>query len=187
LPRFTIDPKHSEIGFAVRHMMVSTVRGRFTEFDADIDIDEEQPERSRALARIRAASLTTGDDERDTHLRSADFFDVEQYPEMTYRSSRTTKTGADSFELEGDLTIRGVTRPVTLRGEFTQPVTDPWGGRRVGFTLSGEIDREEFGLRWNMALEAGGMLVGRTVKLNLELEVVETAPAEREAVGAARS
>lgn len=170
-----LDPTHSEIGFSVRHMMVSKVRGRFNEHDVTVHLDPDQPERSRVDATIKTASLTTGDDGRDTHLRSADFFDVERYPEITFRTQRVEPKGDDKFRLEGELTIRDVTHTVVLDGEYSGPAKDPWGNQRVGFSLTGEVDREEFGLTWNQALETGGVLVGQKVKLNIEAQVLQPA------------
>lgn len=172
---WTLDHTHAEVGFAVKHMMVATVRGRFTEVEADIDLDEQAPENSSVRAVVQAASLTTGSEDRDTHLKSADFFDVEQFPELVFQSTSVRRNGDDRFELAGDLTIRDVTQPVVLKGEFSGPVKSPFGDRRAGFSLSGEIDREAFGLTWNVAMETGGVLVGKTVKLNIEAEVAEQA------------
>ena len=169
---WTLDGMHAEVGFSVRHMMVSRVRGHFRSFEAQIDIDEEQPERSRVEATIDAASIETGVEMRDADLRSANFFDVERYPQLAFRSTRVARRGDDRFELEGDLTIRGVTRPVTLQGEFSGPIADPWGGRRIGLTLSGEIDRDAWGLNWNQALEAGGFVVGKKVSIEINAELV---------------
>ena len=168
-----LDSKHSEVGFAVRHMMVSKVRGRFERFDAVVELDADQPANSRVEAHIDAASINTGAPDRDTHLRSADFFDVEQHPTIDFRSTRVERGRGDSFKVTGDLTIRGVTRKVTLDGEVTGPATDPWGNHRVGFSLRGDIDREDFGLTWNQALEAGGFLVGKKVELSIDAEVLE--------------
>ena len=173
---WTLDTKHAEVGFSAKHMMVATVRGRFEDVDADIHIDEAQPEQSRVTARIKAASLNTGTPDRDAHLRSPDFLDVERYPEIVFESTRVERDG-DVFKLHGDLTIRDVTRPLTLKGEFTGPVQSPWGGRHLGFELDGEIEREDWGLGWNMALEAGGVLVGKRVKLHIAVEVVESVAA----------
>jgi len=168
---WTLDQQHVDVGFSAKHMMVATVKGRFTGVEAEIDINEEQPEASRVRAQVTTGSLTTGNEERDAHLKSADFLDVEHFPHLTFESTRVRQTGDDTFELTGDLTIRDVTRPVVLKGEFTGPVSSPWGDRRAGFSLSGEIDREEFGLTWNMALETGGVLVSRKVKLHVEAGV----------------
>lgn len=172
---WSLDPQHLDLGFSVRHMMVATVKGRFNDVQAEIEIDESQPEESRVTATVPVASLTTGNAERDAHLKSVDFFDVERFPTLAFASSAVRRRGADGFELHGDLTIRDVTRPVVLTGEFTGPVKSPWGDRRVGFSLTGELDREEFGLTWNVALETGGVLVGRKIKLHLDAEVVEAA------------
>lgn len=174
---WTLDTAHAEVGFSAKHLMVATVRGRFEEVEADIHIDEERPELSHVTARIKAASLNTGSADRDAHLRSADFLDVENHPELVFRSTKVEHAG-EAFTLHGDLTIRGVARPVTLRGELAGPVIAPWGGgRHAGFELDGEIDREDWGLGWNMALEAGGVLVSKNVKLHLAVEVLEDAPA----------
>ncbi|MQA00067.1 MAG: hypothetical protein GEU80_12200 [Dehalococcoidia bacterium] len=168
---WNLDRAHTEVGFSVRHMMVSTVRGRFTDFEANVHIDEEHPDASRVGAVIQAASLDTGAEDRDAHLRSPDFFDVEQYPEIRFESTRVTQPKDGRVSVEGNLTIKDVTRPVTLQGEFHGPATSPWGQRAVGFELTAELDREAFGLTWNQALEAGGVLVGKTVKLQIGAEV----------------
>lgn len=168
---WTLDQTHAELGFSAKHMMVATVKGRFTDIQADIEINEEQPEASRVRAVVDAASLSTGNDDRDTHLKSADFLDVEQFPQLVFQSTSVRRKGDDELELTGDLTIKDVTRPVVLKGEFTGPIASPWGDRRAGFSLDGEIDREDFGLTWNMALEAGGVLVSRKVKLHVDVEV----------------
>ncbi|MEX2446786.1 MAG: YceI family protein [Dehalococcoidia bacterium] len=170
-----LDAHHLELGFAVKHMMVATVRGRFTEVEAEVSLDEERPDASRVTATVQAASLTTGNPDRDAHLRSADFFDVERYPTIMFRSTSVGRTKEGRFDLDGELTIRGVTQDVSLSGEFTGPVASPMGGRVVGFSIEGEIDREAFGLGWNAALETGGVLVGRTVRLQVDAEVHQAA------------
>ncbi len=172
---WTLDTQHIDIGFSAKHMMVATVKGRFTDVSAEIELDEGQPEASRVKAIITAGSLTTGNPDRDAHLQSADFLDVEHFPTLTFESTAVRKTGSGAFELVGDLTIRDVTRPVVLRGEFSGPIASPFGGRRVGFSLTGEIDREAFGLTWNVAMETGGLLVSKTVKLTIDAEVAEVA------------
>jgi polyisoprenoid-binding protein YceI len=172
---WTLDAQHLDLGFSAKHMMVATVKGRFSEVRAEIEIDEERPEISRVRAEIATASLATGSADRDAHLKSPDFLDVEQYPSIVFESTSVRRRGDDRFELRGDLTIRDVTRSVAFEGEFTGPLASPWGDRRVGFSLQGEIDREEFGLVWNVALETGGVLVGRKVKLHLDAEVVQAA------------
>ncbi|MFA7296669.1 MAG: YceI family protein [Dehalococcoidia bacterium] len=167
-----LDPNHTEVGFEVRHMMVSKVRGRFTDVAADIHLDEAEPANSRVEATIAAASVTTGAADRDGHLRSADFFDAEQYPNITFRSTSVQPSGKGGFKVAGTLAIRGVEQPVTLDGQFEGPAKDPWGNTRVGFSLAGDIDREAFGLTWNQALEAGGVLVAKQVKLQIDAQVI---------------
>lgn len=171
---WTLDQTHLEVGFSAKHLMVATVRGRFRQVDADLLIDEEHPERSHVVARIDAASLDTGTPDRDAHLRSPDFLDVERYPEIVFRSNRVSLSG-DRIEIDGDLQIREVSHPITLKGEFAGPVNGPWGGRSVGFELDAEIDREAWGLTWNVALEASGVLVSRKIKLHIAAEIVERA------------
>ena len=170
--QWIIDPLHSQVEFSVRHMMIAKVRGRFTVFGGGIDI-AEAPEASSVEVDIDAASIQTGDDQRDAHLRSADFLNVERYPRLVYRSTAVRPAPSPtSWEVIGNLTIRDVTRPVTLEAEFTGAVTDPFGDFRTGFSAHGEIDREDFGVSWNQALEAGGFLVGKTVQVVLEIEAI---------------
>jgi polyisoprenoid-binding protein YceI len=169
--RWAIDPAHSHIDFVVRHMMISKVRGRFREFSGDIRIDEV-PERSSVEATIQAASIDTGDEERDRHLRSAEFLDVEHHPEIRFRSVSLRAAGQDHWKLTGELTVRGVTRPVTLLVEYCGTAVDPWGNTRAAFLASGEINREDFAITWNQALEAGGFLVGKGVKIEADVEAV---------------
>jgi polyisoprenoid-binding protein YceI len=172
---WTLDKQHVDLAFSAKHMMVATVRGRFTDVEAEIELDEERPEASKVRATVAAASLSTGNADRDAHLTSADFLDVERYPALTFVSTEVRRKGDDAFELSGDLTIRDVTRSVSLAGEFTGPVASPWGDRRFGFSLTGSIDREDFGLTWNVALETGGVLVGKKINLAIEAEVVAAA------------
>lgn len=171
---WNLDRSHLEVGFSAKHLMVSKVRGRFTDVDADIHIDEANPAASHVVARIKTASVDTGAADRDAHLKSADFFDVERYPEIRFESTGVTHKGED-VEIRGNLTIKDVTKPVTLKGEFAGPVAGPWGGRSLGFDLETEIDREDWGLTWNVALEAGGFLVSRKIKLHIAAEVAEAA------------
>ena len=173
--QWTLDSTHLDIGFSVRHMMVANVKGRFTAARAAIQIDEEHPERSTLLAEIETASVDTRAADRDAHLRSPDFFNSDEFPLMTFRSTDVRRLNDREFTVEGDLTIRDVTKPLTLHGALSGPVADPWGNRRAGVEVTGEIDRETWGLGWNMALEAGGVVVGKTVKLAIEAEIVEQA------------
>lgn len=169
-----IDPAHSSVEFVARHLMVSKVRGRFGSLEGTIHVDEE-PERSTVEVQIDAASIDTGEPKRDEHLRSPDFLDVERYPSLTFRSTSAERTGQRTLRVKGELTIRDVTRPVALDVEYQGIVLDPWGNSRAGFTASAEIDREEFGVTWNQALETGGVLVGRKLSIEIEIAAVRDA------------
>lgn len=165
-----VDPAHSNVEFVVRHMFTS-MRGRFGEFSGVLEIGDS-PEESRVEGTIASASIDTRLPDRDAHLRSPDFLDVEQYPSLSFHSTATRSLGDGRLEVDGELTIRGATRPVTLEVEFLGSATDPWGGERAGFSARTEINREDFGLTWNAPLAAGGVLVGRRVKIELEVEAV---------------
>jgi polyisoprenoid-binding protein YceI len=167
---WSIDPSHSEVGFTVRHLGISKTRGRFGTFAGDIVV-AERPEDSRVSVTIDPNSVDTKDAGRDEHLRSADFFSVTEHPEWTFVTTAVTPAGG-RWSVTGDLTIAGVTRSVVLDTEVTGVVTDPWGNDRVGFVASTEVNREDFGLTWNAALETGGVLVGKKVKIDLEVEAV---------------
>jgi polyisoprenoid-binding protein YceI len=172
--RWTLDPAHSEVGFRVRHMMVSWTKGRFGAFSGTVVLDDAHPERSTVEVSIEAASIDTREPQRDQHLRSADFLDVERHPRIAFRSTAVTPAGGGAFEVRGELTIRGVTRPVTLEVEGLGPAhRDPWGGVRRGAQARTRIDRKDFGLVWNGVLEAGGVLVGDEVRIELEVELVQ--------------
>ena len=167
---YKIDPSHSEVFFQVRHL-VTKVRGRFSDFEGTINYSEANPEQSKVEFSIQTSSIDTNVSDRDTHLRSADFLDVERYPEVTFRST-AIRGAKESFELTGDLTIRGVTRPITLDASFEGEGKDPWGGTRASFSAHGKFDRRDFGLTWNVALETGGILVSNEVKINIEAQAV---------------
>ena len=167
---FQVDPSHSHVGFSVRHMM-GKVRGRFASFAGTVAIAED-PVESSVDVTIDVASIDTRDEQRDGHLRSPDFFDAESHPNMTYRSTGLTSKGDGRYRVAGDLTIKGVTRPVPLDLTFEGVGIDPWGNQRLGFSATGEIDREHFGLTWNQALETGGVLVGKKVKIEIEAQTV---------------
>jgi polyisoprenoid-binding protein YceI len=169
---YTLDPAHSRIGFAARHAMVATVRGQFSEFDGTVHLDESNPANSHAEVTITAGSLNSGNADRDAHLFSPDFFDVEKYPAITFRSTEAEQKDDDTYVLHGDLTIRDVTRPVSVEFEQTGSVVDPWGNIRIGFEGKTTVNRKDWGLTWNMALEAGGILVSDKVKLEFDLAVV---------------
>jgi polyisoprenoid-binding protein YceI len=168
---WTIDESHTTVGFTARHLMVAKVRGRFGKVSGSAEI-AEQPLESTVTAAIDLASIDTGDAGRDEHLRSADFFDVEHNPTMTFTSTGIKEDG-DDYRLFGDLTIKGVTRPVELELEFDGVSGDPWGGTRAGFTATGEVNRKDWGLEWNVPLEGGGVLVGDKIKLTLDVELVK--------------
>ncbi len=171
---YAIDPSHSEVGFSVRHLMVSKVRGRFSDVVGSIVVADD-PLTSSVEVTIGTASIDTGDEKRDAHLRSGDFFDVERYPTMTYRSLEVLPAGPGRWLVEGHLTLNGVTRPVPLSITFEGAAADPWGGVRAGFSARAELDREDFGLNWNQALEAGGVVVGKKVSIEIEVEAVRQA------------
>jgi polyisoprenoid-binding protein YceI len=178
--RWTIDPAHSDIQFSVRHLMIAKVRGRFRAFSGLILVGES-PEDSFAEATIDAASIDTRDPARDEHLRSPDFLDVEHYPTIRFRTTEVRAGEGDHWRVTGDLTIRSVTSPVQLDVEFGGTAVDPWGNLRAGYLASTEIERDDYGISWNQALEAGGYLVGKTVKVEIEVEAVrETEGVETE-------
>jgi polyisoprenoid-binding protein YceI len=166
---WNVDASHSEVGFSARHLMVSKVRGQFKDFAAVVTVG--QPfEQSTVEATVQLASIDTNSADRDTHLLSADFFDVENNPSMVFKSTKVTDSA-----LEGLLTIKGVTKPVTFDLDFGGVSADPWGGTRAGFEATTEINRKDFDLSWNVAIEGGGMLVGEKVKIALDIELVQTA------------
>lgn len=171
---YQIDTTHSAIEFSIRHLMIAKVRGRFTEFSGSLELDDNDLTKSTVTAEIKAASITTANDQRDTHLRSPDFFDVEQYPLLTFASTSIQQRG-DELVLTGKLTIRGVTNDVTLTVENLGTAADPWGNQRIAFAARGSIDRKLFGLNWNQVLEAGGFLVGDKVELSLDVQAVRQA------------
>ena len=171
-----LDSTHSQVEFSVKHMMFTTVRGRFGALDGTITLNAEAPERSSVEVTIDAASLDTRVADRDAHLKSGDFFDVETYPTLVFRSREVrgpVGTSGDTFKVVGDLTIRDVTREVTLDSRFEGTGADPWGGNRAGFSARTTIDRRDFGLTWNQALETGGVLVGHEVKIDLQVQAVQ--------------
>jgi polyisoprenoid-binding protein YceI len=170
---WTIDTSHSQIQFTVRHMMISNVRGRFENFSGTVDLDENNPENSKIDIKIEIATLNTRDAQRDGHLRSADFFEAEKYPYMTYVSKKIKKTDAIHAKVYGDLTIRNVTREVVLEVEFNGKAKSPWGTTSAGFNAEAKISRKDFGLEWNKTLETGGVLVGDEITINIDFEAVQ--------------
>lgn len=173
---WNLDPAHTAVEFAVKHMMFTTVRGRFKNLTGTIHVDEQDLGKSRVEVDIEAASIDTGVADRDAHLRSADFLDVENHPRLTFRSTRIEGAYAkegDRFRIVGQLTIRGTSMEVTLDAAFEGLGKDPWGGERAGFAARTEIDRREWGLKWNQALETGGVLVGHAVRIEIEAQAVK--------------
>jgi polyisoprenoid-binding protein YceI len=168
-----IDPAHSEIQFSARHMMISTVRGRFKRFSGTIEADEQNPTTAQVEVQIDAASIDTGDDKRDTHLRSPDFLNVEQYPYITFKSTKVEQRDATHGQLTGDLTIRDVTKPVILEVEYAGMAKSPWGAISAGFSAHTRINRKDWGLNWNVALETGGWLVSDEIRVDIEVELVK--------------
>ena len=170
---WNIDSSHSEIQFVVRHMMLSKVRGQFEKFTGTVNLDENNPASTTVEIQIEVNSINTRDAKRDGHLRSPDFFNAEVYPHMTFKSSRVEVLDPKHAHLIGDMTIRNITHPVTLNVEHLGMVKNPWGMTSTGFTASTRINRKEWGLTWNMALESGGFLVGDEIEINIELELVK--------------
>jgi polyisoprenoid-binding protein YceI len=170
---WSIDKAHSSIGFAVRHMMMMTVRGTFGSYDADVQLDPNDLGSAKVVAHIDTASVDTKEEKRDGHLRSPDFFDSERYPKMTFTSSSIKRSGS-SLEVHGTLRIKDQEHPIQLQGEVFGPAKDPWGNAKLGFSLSGEIDREQWGLTWNQALEAGGVLVAKRIKIEIEAQLIQS-------------
>jgi polyisoprenoid-binding protein YceI len=172
--RWDIDKVHSSIHFSVRHLMVSKVRGEFHDWTGTLMLDTDDFTKSSVEVIIQAKSIDTREDKRDGHLRSADFLDADKFPTLTFKSGRVERKG-DHLSVHGDLSVHGVTKPVTLDVETTEVVKDPWGGTRTGFSGKVVIDRKDFGLQWNAALETGGVLVGEKVEITLEVEAIRAA------------
>jgi polyisoprenoid-binding protein YceI len=172
---FQIDASHSQVQFSVRHMMVSKARGTFDKWSGSIALNPEHPEQTTVEITIDTDSINTKDAQRDGHLKSPDFLAVEQYPAMTFKSTRVEVTGKETAKLYGDLTIRGVSKPVVVDVEYQGSAKSPWGTTNYGFSGSTKINREDWGLNWNAALETGGWLVGKEVQIDIELELVQVA------------
>ena len=182
---WVIDPAHSEINFSVRHMMISTVRGRFERFSGTVNFDEAAPARTTVDVQIEAASVNTKEAKRDGHLKSPDFFDAANYPYLTFKSKRVNVVDSQHARLVGDLTIRNVTKQVVLDVEYSGQAKSPWGMTSAGFSAQTKINREDWGLAWNQALETGGVLVGKDITLSIEIEIVKQPEAVKvEAVAA---
>jgi polyisoprenoid-binding protein YceI len=168
---WVIDAAHTNVGFSIKHLMIATVRGSFTQAQGAVKVDENDPTTAEIDITIPTASVTTRDEKRDAHLRSPDFFDVERFPNMTFRSKGVERVSGDSFRVIGDLTIRDVTKEVALDVELAGRAKDPWGNEKAGFEATTKINRSDYGLTWNAALETGGVLVGDEVKISIEAEL----------------
>ena len=170
--RYSIDPAHTSVEFVARHLMITKVRGRFSDVSGTITIEDE-PELSHVEVEIATASVATGNGDRDAHLKSADFFDVEEYPTMSFRSTGLRAGRGDAIQMTGELTIRGVTRPITFDVEFDGATASPFGDERIAFTAATEVSREDWGLTWNVALETGGVLVSKNARLEISVQAVK--------------
>lgn len=173
--KWAIDPTHSEIGFKVKHMMFTNVSGKFDAFEATAETEDENFEGAKISFAAQADSVNTGNPDRDNHLKSGDFFDAAQYPKLEFNSTSFKKIDDENYELHGDLSLHGETKPVTLNVEYGGIGKDPWGNTKAGFTLSGKFNRKDFGLTWNAALEAGGVLVSDEVRIHADVQLVKNA------------
>ena len=178
---WNIDAVHSQATFSVKHMMISTVRGQFDVLSGKLEIDEAHPENSWVEAEVDVASINTRDPKRDGHLRSADFFDAAQFPKITFKSTKVEPVGKDEYRVIGDLTVHGVTKQETFHAEYSGQLKDLYGLQRAAFSVKGTINRKDFGLNWNVALESGGVLVGDKVNVEIDLAAVQQAAVEASA------
>ncbi|MEU7341788.1 YceI family protein [Streptomyces sp. NPDC007074] len=172
---YTIDPAHSTIGFVARHAMVTNVKGSFKDFEGSLHLDGSDPSRSTATLDVKMDSIDTGSADRDTHLKSSDFFKTDEFPAMTFRSTKAEALGGDDYRITGELSILGTTKPLSIDLEFNGSAKDPFGNERVGFEGKAEILRSEWGLTWNAALETGGVLVSDKIKLNFDISAIKNA------------
>lgn len=172
---YQLDKQHAEVGFSVKHLMIATVKGKFKTFDATVDFDPANVASSKVEATVDVASIETHEAQRDGHLKSPDFFDVASFPKLSFESNRIEALGGDRYRVYGNLTIRDVTREVVLESEFSGRAKDPWGNDRVAFTAKASIERSDFGLKWNQALETGGVVVGERVEIELDVQAVKAA------------
>ena len=178
LETWNLDTIHSSVGFTARHLMVTKVHGRFTKWSGTFEFDEQSPAASKVEVQIDAASVDTQQPQRDGHLRSADFLDVEKYPQLTFRSTKVEQGSEGELKVAGELTIHGVTRPVVLEVEYAGRVKDVWGGERAGFSARTTINRKDFGLTWNQAMEAGGLLVSDKIEIAIDLQAIRAQKAQ---------
>ena len=175
LTKWVIDPTHAKVGFRVKHLMIANVQGSFREFTGEVTTTGNDFTSAGIKFKLNAASVDTEMPDRDGHLKSPDFFDVENFNEISFTAGKLTKSGDNDFKLTGNLIIKGVSKPVNLEVEFGGLMTDPWGNQKAGFTINGKVNRKDFGLTWNAALEAGGVLVGEEIKINIEVQLLKQA------------
>lgn len=171
--KWTVDPLHSELGFKIKHLMITNVSGNFQNFTVTAETDGEDFSTARISLTAEMASINTNNEQRDTHLRTADFFETDKFPQLSFHSTKLEKVDDETLRLTGDLTLKGITKPVTLNVEYSGATNDPWGGRRVGFIVSGKISRSAFGVTFNAVLETGGVALGDEVKLQAEIQMVK--------------
>ena len=175
--KWVIDPTHSEIGFKIKHLMITNISGKFESFEAEVQTEAEDFTTAQVEVRIKTSSISTGNLQRDEHLRNSDFFEVDTHPDILFTSTAVEKIDNDNFVVHGQLTMKGVTKPVKLNVEYSGITKDPWGGQRAGFVVTGKINRGDFGLNFNAALETGGLVLGEEVKIHSEIELVKQAAA----------
>lgn len=174
--KWAIDPTHSEIGFKIKHLMITNVNGNFGQFSANVETESENDFRNASINfEADINSVNTGNEQRDTHLKSAEFFDAEKFPKIKFVSTKTEAAGGSKYQVHGDLTMRGVTKPISFEADFSGLAKDPWGNNKAGFEISGKINRKDFGLTWNAPLEAGGVMVSDEVKIHGEVQLVKQA------------
>jgi polyisoprenoid-binding protein YceI len=171
--KWLLDPMHSELQFKIKHLMISNVSGTLKSFQAEVETEEEDFSTAEINLTAQMDSISTNNEQRDAHLRNPDFFEVDKYPELKFKSTKVEKVDADTFALHGELTLKGVTKPVKLNVEFNGTTKDPWGGERAGFVVTGKINRADWGVNFNSAFETGGVLLGEEVKIHSELEFVK--------------
>jgi polyisoprenoid-binding protein YceI len=172
---WAFDPTHSELGFKIKHLMITNVSGSFKNFEVDVQTEDDDFTTARIVAKADMASISTNNEQRDAHLRNSDFFEADTYPEMVFQSSRIEKVDDETFYLHGDLTLKGITKPVSLTVEHSGLTKDPWGGERTGFVVTGKIKRSEWGINFNGVLETGGVMLGEEVKIHSEIQLVKAA------------
>lgn len=171
--KWILDPTHSELGFKVKHLMISNVSGSFKNFTAEVETEDDDFSKARVSLTAQMASVFTNNEQRDAHLRTSDFFEVDNHPQLTFHSTRVEKLDNDTFTLWGALTLKGITKPVKLAVDFSGVTNDPWGAERAGFTVSGKLNRKDWGVNYNALLETGGVALSEEVKINAEIQVVK--------------